>query len=131
MDNNRKSDISVAAKPAIPSERNPKGAGRPPAARDPESAHKSELLAWIKLNTRARGVLEKQVTFFEKQLAAADSGGSTLSVESMLDVMKGLGDMLTVGNRIVESGLKALEKGKPVEDENPEAIMDDLQGGRG
>lgn len=116
---------------AIP-ERNPRGAGRPPAARDPESAYKNELLAWIKLNSRARGVLEKQVTFFEKMLSASDSGGSTLSVESMLDVMKGLGDLLTVGNRVIEQGLKSLEKGRPPdEDEDPDAIMGKLQGGKG
>jgi hypothetical protein len=117
--------------PIQANERNPKGAGRPRNPTDPESAYKSELLAWVKLNTRARGVLEKQVTFFEKQLALADSGGSTLSVESMLDVMKGLGDLIKVGSDVVNSGLKSLEKGKsPVnENEDPEAVLASLEGG--
>ena len=123
-------DTAEPANIQIPTDsRNPKGAGRPRGPVDAEAAHKSELIAWTKLNARTRGVLEKQVTFFEKQLSAADSGGSTLSVESMLDIMKGLGELLTVGNRIVDQGLKALEKGKPNENEDPESIVESLQGG--
>lgn len=119
----------VPIHPHTGSDRNPRGAGRPRNPIDAESAHKSELLAWVKLNTRTRGVLEKQVGFFEKQLALAGDGGTTVSVESMLEIMKGLGDLLTVGNRIVESGLKALDKGKPNEDEDTESIVESLQGG--
>jgi|SRR5579859_1043819 len=117
--------------PIQTTERNPRGAGRKPSPTDPESAYKSELLAWVKLNTRARGVLEKQVTFFEKQLGAADTGGSTLSVESMLEIMKGLGDLLKVGTDIVEKGIKALERGKPPEGnhDDPDEIMASLTGG--
>lgn len=111
------------------SERNPKGAGRKPNPTDPESAHRSELLAWAKVNRRIRELIEKQLSFFECQLESADSGGSTLSVESMLEVMKGLGDLLTVGNKTLESGLKALDKGKAPEDEDAESIVESLQGG--
>ena len=103
--------------------------GRPAKPSDPELAHKSEILAWTSVNSRIRKIIEKQLGFFEKQLAAADSGGSTLSVESMLDVMKGLGEMLTVGNKTVESGIKALDKGKPNDDEDAESIVESLQGG--
>jgi len=111
----------------------PSRVGRPAKPTDPESAHKSEILAWTAVNSRIRRLIEKQLSFFEKQLAAAESGGSTLSVESMLDVMKGLGDLLTVGSKTVESGLKSLEKGKPPggDNEDPETIMANLQGGGG
>lgn len=125
------SRTGTAAAPIQDTGRNPKGAGRPRNLTDPESSHKSEIIAWTGVNRRIRGLIEKQLSFFEKQLAAADKGGSTLSVESMLDVMKGLGDLLTVGTKTVEQGLKALDRGKPHDDEDAESILGDLQGGRG
>lgn len=129
MDNDTKTSIFEAK--VSTSDTNPRGAGRPRNPTDPESAYKSEILAWTALNRRIRELLEKQLGFFEKQLGAADKGGSTLSVESMLDVMKGLGDLMKVGRETVESGIKALEKGKTPgkDDEDPEAIMSTLQGG--
>lgn len=105
--------------------------GRPANPTDPESGHRSEILAWVSLNSRIRKVLEKQVAFFEKQLSVAADGASTLSVESMLDIMKGLGDLLKVGTSTVESGIQSLEKGKVVDEDDPETVVDSLQGGRG
>lgn len=122
----------LSREPATP-ERNPRGAGRPRNPTTPELAHETEILAWTKVNKRIRELIEKQLGFFEKQLGAADHGGSTLSVESMLAVMKGLGDLLGTGAKTVESGLKALEKGTKggKDDEDPESIMANLQGGSG
>jgi hypothetical protein len=113
--------------------RNPRGAGRPAKPVDPESAHKSEILAWTEVNRRIRRLIEKQLAFLEKQLESVGTGGSPVSMETMLEIMHGLGDLLGVGNKTVESGLKALEKGRPAgaDNEDPESVMANLQGGGG
>ncbi len=109
----------------------PNRGGRPRNPTDPESAHRAEILAWVALNSRTRKLLEKQLAYFEKKLADPDA--VTMNMEGMLEIMSGLGTLVTTGNRVVEQGLKALDRprgGAPVDDD-PEAIMADLTGGKG
>lgn len=109
-----------------------KPVGRPRNPTDAEKGYKDEVLAWVKVAKRIRGLIEKMLDFFEEQLKNVGKGGSTLSVETMLDVMEGLGKLLATSSRTIESGLAALEKGtKGPSDDDPEAIMDRLKGGLG
>lgn len=111
----------------------PKPVGRPPNPTNPIEAHKSEILKWVEVTKRARQLLEKQLVFFEKQLGNADTGTSTLSMEGMLQVMSGLGTLVLTSTKVVDQGLKTLDKPSPggKDAEDPEEIMDALKGGRG
>lgn len=112
---------------------NAKPVGRPPNPSDPIDAHKAEILEWVKVNKRARQLIGKQLLFFEKQLENAGTGGATISMEGMLQVMAGLGQLVGTGNRVIEQGLKSLDRGGPNRGdmEDPNEIMASLEGGRG
>lgn len=110
----------------------PRPVGRPRNPTDPEAAHKAEIIAWVGVNKRIRQLLEKQLTYFESQFKTPDAG-ITMSVDAVLEIMTGLGQLVTTGNRVVEQGLKALDRGsRPLgEAESEEEVMSSLIGGRG
>lgn len=109
----------------------PRPVGRPKKPSDAEEGYKQEVLAWVQVSTRIRKLIEKQLKFLESQLANSDTGGSTLSMSTMLEVMEGLGKLLVVSSKTVESGIKALERGSGGNNgnEDPDEIARMLQGG--
>lgn len=106
--------------------------GRPKNPSDAEAGYKQEVIAWVKVAQRIRKLIEKMLSYLESQLKNIDQGGATVTMDTMLDVMEGLGKLLVTSTKTIESGLAALEKGtgKP-NDDDPEAIMDSLKGGLG
>lgn len=107
--------------------------GRPPKADNPEEQHEQELVRWIKVSTKIRQLIEKQLGYFEGRLSASGD----MILQDQLDIMKGLGDLLKVASSTIESGLKALEEGKKSigsgNDPDGDTIefMESLAGGRG
>ena len=106
--------------------------GRPRNPTDAEESYKQEVLAWIKVAKRIRQLLEKMLDYLESQLKNVGQGGATVSMDTMLDVMEGLGKLMVTSTKTIESGMAALEKGtKSPNDDDPEALMESLKGGLG
>lgn len=115
------------------SEENVRKVGRPAGPVDPAKQHEKELLGWIKISSRIRGLVEKQLSFLENKLANADTGNVGVQLDDMLSIMSALGSLLTVSTKTVETGLKVLERpNSGTKDEtDPNRISDLLEGGRG